>query len=97
MVFLGLISLDKNLTDTDYLTVKMSDSISHRGPDQQKIKKFEKIILANNRLKKIMDLNDRSSLPMSSDDGSVWICYNGEVSNFIELNNKYNLSEKYNF
>ncbi len=93
----GLISLNKDLTDNDYSTVKrMSDSISHRGPDQQKIQKFDKILLANNRLK-IMDLNDRSSLPMSSEDGSVWICYNGEISNFRELNNKYKLSEKYNF
>ena len=59
----GIISLNKNLDDNDYSTVKrMSDSISHRGPDQQKIQKFEKIIIANNRLK-IMDLNDRSSLP----------------------------------
>ena len=57
----GIISLNKNLDDNDYSTVKrMSDSISHRGPDQQKIQKFEKIIIANNRLK-IMDLNDRSS------------------------------------
>ena len=81
----GIISLGDNLNDNDYLTVKrMSDSISHRGPDQQKIQKFEKIIIANNRLK-IMDLNDRSSLPMSSGDGSVWICYNGEISNFINF------------
>ena len=93
----GLISLDKDLKDNDYSTVKrMSDSISHRGPDQQKIQKFDKAILANNRLK-IMDLDDRSSLPMSSEDGSVWICYNGEISNFRELKDKYKLSEKYNF
>ena len=93
----GLISLNKDLTDSDYSTVKrMSDSISHRGPDQQKIEKFDKAILANNRLK-IMDLDDRSSLPMSSEDGSVWICYNGEISNFRELKDKYKLSEKYNF
>ena len=75
----GLISLNKDLNDSDYSTVKrMSDSISHRGPDQQKMKKFDKILLANNRLK-IMDLDDRSSLPMSSQDGSVWICYNGDI------------------
>ena len=93
----GLISLDKDINENDFSTVKMmSDSISHRGPDQQKIKRFNKIILANNRLK-IMDLNDRSALPMSSEDGSVWICYNGEISNFIELKKKYNLSDKYNF
>lgn len=93
----GLISLSKDLGDNDYSTVKrMSDSISHRGPDQQKIEKFDKIILANNRLK-IMDLDDRSSLPMSSEDKSIWICYNGEISNFRELKNKYKLLEKYNF
>ncbi len=93
----GLISLNNELTDNDYSTVKrMSDSISHRGPDQQKIKKFDKIILANNRLK-IMDLNDRSSLPMSSNDGSIWICYNGEISNFRELKDKYKLLDKYDF
>ena len=90
----GIISLNNELRDNDYSTVqRMSDSISHRGPDQQKIKKFEKVILANNRLK-IMDLDDRSSLPMSSNDESVWICYNGEISNFIELKNKYKLSKE---
>ena len=93
----GIISLNDALRDNDYSTVqRMSNSISHRGPDQQKIKKFEKVILANNRLK-IMDLNDRSSLPMCSEDESVWICYNGEISNFRELKSKYKLSEKYNF
>ena len=93
----GLVSLSNDLSDSDYSTVKkMSDSISHRGPDQQKIERFNKIILANNRLK-IMDLSDRSSLPMSSEDGSIWICYNGEISNFLELKTKYKLSEKYNF
>ena len=93
----GIISLKRELNDNDYSTVKrMSDSISHRGPDQQKIQKFSKIVLANNRLK-IMDLDDRSALPMSSEDGSIWICYNGEISNFRELNDKYNLSSKYNF
>ena len=93
----GIISLKRELNDNDYSTVKrMSDSINHRGPDQQKIQKFSKIVLANNRLK-IMDLDDRSGLPMSSEDGSIWICYNGEISNFRELNDKYNLSSKYNF
>ena len=93
----GIISLEKNLSDSDYSTVKrMSDSISHRGPDQQKIIKFDKLILANNRLK-IMDLDDRSSLPMSSKDESIWICYNGEISNFKELKNKYKLDDKYDF
>ena len=48
----GLISIKNDLTDYDFSTVKkMSDSINHRGPDQQKIKRFNKVILANNREK----------------------------------------------
>ena len=40
----GVISLANDLNDQDYSTVKrMSDSISHRGPDE-KIQKFRKII-----------------------------------------------------
>ena len=41
----GIISLNKNLDD-NYSTVKrMSDSISHRGPDQQKIQNLKKLLL----------------------------------------------------
>jgi len=93
----GTISLNAKITDQDYIVSKnMMDSINHRGPDQKKIEKFDKIIIANNRLK-IIDINDRSALPMSSSDKSVWICYNGEVSNFRELKAKYNLGTKYKF
>ena len=41
----GIISLHNELSDNDYSTVKkMSDSISHRGPDQQKTKRLNKIV-----------------------------------------------------
>jgi asparagine synthetase B (glutamine-hydrolysing) len=40
------ISLNTNITDKNYIVSKnMSDSINHRGPDQQKIEKFDKIII----------------------------------------------------
>ena len=40
----GIISLNNELNDNDHSTVKkMSDSISHRGPDQQKIKRFNNV------------------------------------------------------
>ena len=48
----GLISLNRELTDKDHSTVKrMSDSISHRGPDQQKIERFDKVIFATEDIK----------------------------------------------
>jgi asparagine synthase (glutamine-hydrolysing) len=33
----------------------------------------------------ILDLSDRGLQPMSSDDGAIWIVFNGEIYNFQEL------------
>lgn len=44
----------------------------------------------------IIDLSERGHQPMSNIDGSMWIVYNGEVYNYVEL--KVELSNKgYNF
>lgn len=33
----------------------------------------------------ILDLTDAAAQPMSNDDGSVWLVFNGEVYNYVEL------------
>jgi asparagine synthase (glutamine-hydrolysing) len=93
----GIISLGLNLNQSDFDTVNtMTETIKHRGPTQQGVEKFNKIILGNARLA-IMDTDARSSLPMSCNKKNIWISYNGEVSNFRELKKKYSLESKYNF
>lgn len=93
----GIISLGLNLNQSDFDTVNtMTETIKHRGPTQQGVEKFNKIILGNARLA-IMDTDVRSSLPMSCNKKNIWISYNGEVSNFRELKKKYSLESKYNF
>jgi asparagine synthase (glutamine-hydrolysing) len=62
--------------------------LTHRGPDdygEQWIDGGEVIGgLASRRLA-ILDLSPAGHMPMSNDDATVWIAYNGEVYNFPEI------------
>lgn len=51
--------------------------------------------LAHTRLS-IIDLSERGHQPMSNQDGSLWIVYNGEIYNYIEIRNDL-MSLGYNF
>ena len=68
------------------LIIKMRDTMIHRGPDDAGIyvSPDEKIGLGHRRLS-ILDLSSAGRQPMSDDSGKVWIVYNGEVYNFLEL------------
>lgn len=46
-------------------------------------KKFD-VILAHRRLS-IIDLSEKGHCPMTDADGKIWITYNGEIYNYIEL------------
>jgi len=48
---------------------------------------MEEVILAHRRLS-IIDLSINGHCPMCSADGNVWITYNGEIYNYIELRNE---------
>jgi asparagine synthase (glutamine-hydrolysing) len=58
--------------------------ISHRGPDSQKIFGLEKVVLGFSRLA-IIDVSNAADQPMSSEDGQVWIVFNGEIYGFQHL------------
>ncbi|MEK7464049.1 MAG: asparagine synthase (glutamine-hydrolyzing) [Patescibacteria group bacterium] len=62
----------------------MIDSLSHRGPDDKGINIAGDVCLAQSRLS-IIDLSPAGHQPMSNEDGSVWIVFNGEIYNFQEL------------
>lgn len=61
----------------------MAAMLRHRGPDQTGIYVDNNVGLAHNRLS-IIDLR-AGAQPMCNEDGTVWICYNGEVYNYPEL------------
>jgi asparagine synthase (glutamine-hydrolysing) len=63
---------------------KMMDSISHRGPDQHGTYSDRKVMLGHRRLN-IIDLSEKGRQPMSNENGTVWIVFNGEIYNYKEL------------
>ncbi|MDR0406549.1 MAG: asparagine synthetase B, partial [Holosporales bacterium] len=72
----------------DNLPASVIDVIAHRGPDGRGWQEFSSergpVVMAHRRLA-IIDLSESGHQPMSSRDGSLWITFNGEVYNYIEI------------
>lgn len=62
---------------------RMLSRIKHRGPDESGIYMNPRIGLGSVRLS-IIDLSS-GTMPLSNADGSLWIVFNGEIFNYIEL------------
>ena len=65
---------------------KMLKAMSHRGPDEEGIWVEKNIGIANKRLS-IIDL-ETGHQPISNEDKTLWIVFNGEIYNFPQLRNK---------
>mgnify|MGYP005850017515 CR=1 FL=1 len=82
--------VDKNVAG------KMINVISHRGPDDEGsyFNPQGNLFLGHRRLS-IIDLNTGHQ-PISNEDGTIWIVYNGEIYNFPELKKQLvNLGHKF--
>lgn len=66
------------------LMVEMNASIKHRGPDGDGIFTGNRLSLGHTRLS-IIDLSDHGHQPMTNEDESLWIVYNGEIYNYEKL------------
>jgi len=80
----GMAALDGPLAPEARASVeRMNDAIRHRGPDGEGLFEAPTAILGHRRLAII----DRAGghQPMSNEDGSCWITFNGEVYNHREL------------
>jgi asparagine synthase (glutamine-hydrolysing) len=62
----------------------MMDLIAHRGPDGEGRYVSGPVGLGHRRLS-IIDLSPAGKQPMSNDDKTVFVIYNGEIYNFYEL------------
>jgi asparagine synthase (glutamine-hydrolysing) len=66
------------------LLKKMTDLISHRGPDSEGFWVNSNIGFGHRRLS-IMDTSSLGNQPMQTEDGRFIISYNGEIYNFVNL------------
>jgi asparagine synthase (glutamine-hydrolysing) len=62
---------------------RMLNAIVHRGPDSSGTHHAESCVIGTRRLK-VIDL-ENGNQPMSNEDGTVWVAYNGEIYNHAKL------------
>jgi asparagine synthase (glutamine-hydrolysing) len=63
---------------------RMTAAEAHRGPDDTGLFQDAHAVLGHRRLS-ILDLSPGGHQPMSNEDGKVWVTYNGEIYNYVEL------------
>src|SRR5680860_901008 len=82
----GIFNFNNEDKVNENLLVKMRDIMIHRGPDDFGlwISKDEKVGLAHRRLS-IIDTSSKASQPMSNEDNSIFIVFNGEIYNHSEI------------
>jgi len=74
----------KDTADNKIKTLRhMLTRIKHRGPDQSGVYLSDTIGLGSVRLS-VIDLNT-GTMPLSNADETLWIVFNGEIYNYIEL------------
>jgi asparagine synthase (glutamine-hydrolysing) len=81
----GVVCLEENVNQ---LLLKAQIAQQHRGPDaqgtcQHQIERWN-ISLGHQRLS-VLDLTEAGNQPMTSQDKTSWIVYNGEVYNYQEI------------
>lgn len=62
---------------------RMAAAMRHRGPDEFGVYRDRLAGLAHARLS-IIDLSTGQQ-PLSNEDGSLWVAFNGEIFNYVEL------------
>lgn len=86
----GKLEFDPGKQVPEDLLKRMADAIRHRGPDDEGFYASGQIGLGFRRLS-IIDL-DSGHQPLSNENGTVWIVFNGEIYNYQSLRKE--LAEK---
>ena len=80
----GKINRDRQQPVDANLIGRMLEKMAHRGPDGEGKYIHGPVGLGHRRLS-IIDLSNCGAQPMCNEDGTVWIVFNGEIYNYLEL------------
>ena len=80
----GILNFDPNQPVDEVLIRRMNGIMRHRGPDDEGIWIHGSIGLGQCRLA-VIDRSSTGHQPMSNEDGTVWLTYNGEIYNHLDL------------
>jgi asparagine synthase (glutamine-hydrolysing) len=90
----GFVSL-KPVQNGERILQRMIEALRHRGPDgcgvwvgdteKRGNGDTEKHAYIGHTRLAIIDLSEAGKQPMPNEDGSIWVSYNGEIYNFLEL------------
>jgi asparagine synthase (glutamine-hydrolysing) len=78
----GILDLKGRAVEQSLLE-RLCARLAHRGPDDEGFHVDRNVALGQRRLS-IIDLSSGRQ-PMSNEDGTVWVTFNGEIYNFLEL------------
>jgi asparagine synthase (glutamine-hydrolysing) len=79
----GIFEFDRREPISQNVIHRMTETIIHRGPDDEGIYTGEGVGFGFRRLS-IIDLTGGHQ-PLSNEDGSIWVMLNGEIYNYLEL------------
>ncbi|MDX1964662.1 MAG: asparagine synthase (glutamine-hydrolyzing) [Pirellulales bacterium] len=79
----GAWNFDGTPLDTE-VVLRARDQLRRRGPDDAGVMLNGPVALAHRRLS-IIDLSPLGRQPMSNEDGTIWVVFNGEIYNFPQL------------
>jgi asparagine synthase (glutamine-hydrolysing) len=80
---IGVLRFDGRPVDEENLKA-MRDTMFYRGPDDSGLYVNGAVGLGHRRLS-IVDLTEAGHQPMANEDGTVWLVFNGEIYNYVEL------------
>ncbi|MBI1749153.1 MAG: asparagine synthase (glutamine-hydrolyzing) [Acidobacteria bacterium] len=79
----GIFDLDARPANAD-LVRRMAGALAHRGPDNDGFYDSPLCRLGHRRLR-IIDLSPLGHQPMTNEDDSLWVSFNGEIYNYLDL------------
>lgn len=74
---------DQEAVDGAHLS-QMGTALKHRGPDDEGVMIDRRMAMGHKRLS-IIDLSENGRQPLSNEDGTIWLVFNGEIYNFLEF------------